>query len=61
MTGNQSESVRDAVKVKVIAEKHPLEKIIEDPFSSMFAATVLTGLAVTAVLSGMWIVNIVLS
>ena len=34
-----------------------LEKIIEDPFASAFAATAATALAVCTVLSGIWVIS----
>ncbi len=60
MTKNQTVQVKEAVQAKVVADQHPLEKIIEDPFASMFAATAVTSIAFAFVVSGAWLVSVML-
>ena len=60
MTRNQTDRVRESVKAGVLAEKHLIEKIIEGPFTSMFAATAATAGTFTFVISGIWFVSVLL-
>lgn len=60
MTKNQSEQVKESVKV-VAAPRPRIAEWIEDPFASAMMATVATSTAVACVLGGMGIINLILS
>lgn len=60
MTKNQTNETKETVKA-VVAPRHRLAEWIDDPFASMYLASAATALAVTFVLSGMGIINLILS
>lgn len=60
MTKNQSNETKETVKA-VSAPQSRLAQWIDDPFASMFLASAATALAVTFVLSGMGLINLILS
>ncbi len=60
MTNNQSADTRESVKA-VTAEQSTITRWIEDPMASAYLAAGITAAAITSVLTGMWIVSLVLS
>jgi hypothetical protein len=62
MTKNQlvesKETITVAVQQPTFAKR--VADMIEDPFGSVIIATAITTLAIAAVLSGLWIVNVIL-
>lgn len=59
MTQNLTEDTKETVKA-ITASKSRVEAWLEDPFASAFLATAITATAITSVLSGMWLVSVML-
>lgn len=60
MTKNQSNETKETIKAVAVPQSK-LAEWIDDPFASMYLACAATTLAVTFVLSGMGIINLILS
>lgn len=59
MTEDQTTETKAAVAAAT-TKSHPLERIIDDPFASMYLASIMTATAITTVLTGMFIVSVFL-
>jgi hypothetical protein len=54
---SQDQNTEAAVVAKAVTPNR-IEKMLDDPFASALAATAATALAVTVVLSGIWVISL---
>ena len=60
MTKNQTEETREAVAVAIQPAESRLERMIEDPFASIYLAAGTIAVAICFILGGMSIINAIL-
>lgn len=60
MTKNQSKEIHAAADIAVEKTSNPLARWIEDPFSSALLATAATTTAFGFVITGIWLMSVIL-
>lgn len=60
MTGNQSEETQTTAAVAVEKTRNPLARWLEDPFPSALLATAATTTAFGFVVTGIWLMSVIL-